>query len=168
MYVPFESLPPTSRVWIYQSNRPFNDREVETLTARLRNFTDAWNVHGMPLNMSFRIEHNQFIMLAADEGEQSASGCSIDSSVRALKEIEQSLGVALFDRNQIAFKKEDAVLTIPLARLNEYFASGILDEDTLTFYNLVNTKSQLEHEWLVPVKATWLKRYISNPLAKVN
>lgn len=168
MYTPFESLPSTARIWIFQSNRPFTPAEVELLTYRLRVFTDEWNVHGMPLNTSFKIEHNQFIILGADESQQSASGCSIDSSVRVLKEIEQSLGLALFDRNQIAFRKDNAVLMVPLPRLKENFLNGILNEGTPTFNNLVNTKAQLEKEWLVPAKSTWLKRYMSNPLAQVN
>jgi len=168
MYIPFESLPSTARVWIFQSNRPFTSAEVDLLTTRLRGFTDEWNVHGQPLNTSFKIEFNQFIILAADERQQPASGCSIDSSVRALKNIEQSLGLVLFDRNQAAFKKDNSVITMPLSLLKENFSNGILNEGTLTFNNLVNTKAQLEYDWLVPAKATWLKRYIPNPLAKVN
>lgn len=168
MYIPFESLPSTARIWIFQSNRPFSSEEVELLTSRLQVFTDEWNVHGMPLDTSFKIEHSQFIILAADESQQSTSGCSIDSSVRTLKEIEQSLGLVLFDRNQVAFKKDNNVLTMPLSLLKENFLNGILTEATLTFNNLINTKAQLENDWLVPAKLTWLKRYISNPLAKVN
>lgn len=168
MYVPFESLPSNARVWIFQSSRPFTDRELELISDRLKSFTDEWNVHGMGLNTSFSISHRQFIVLSADESSQTASGCSIDSSVRVLKEIEQSLGVSLFDRDQVAFKTSEGVLTIPLAKLKENFANGILQEDTLTFYNLVNTKAQLEREWLVPVKDTWVKRYLRKPLAKVD
>ena len=167
MYVPFESLPSTTRVWIFQSKRPFTDQEIDFINARLKAFADEWNVHGMPLNTSFRIEHRQFIVLAADESQQSTSGCSIDSSVRVLKEIEQSLGLNLFDRDQVAFKTANGIVTIPVGKLKENFVNGILDGDTLTFYNLVDTKSQLESGWLVPVKATWLKRYMSNPLAQV-
>lgn len=167
MYVPFQSLPPTARVWIFQSNRPFNESETELLNTRLKSFTEEWNVHGTPLDTSFLVMHRQFIVLAADEREQSASGCSIDSSVRVLKELEQSLGISLFDRNQVAFKAADGVVTIPLGKLKESFAGGILNEDTLTFYNLVNTKAQLEAEWLLPAKDTWVKRYMPDPLAKV-
>lgn len=167
MYVPFESLPATARVWIFQSNRPFSEKETEQIDTRLKSFTSEWSVHGMPLNTSFRIDHRQFIVLAADESQQSASGCSIDSSVRAIKELEHSLGLSLFDRSQVVFKTTTGVRTLPLAKLKENFANGILDEDTLTFYNLVNTKAQLETEWLVPVKESWLKRYIPDPLAKV-
>ncbi|HEU5148825.1 MAG TPA: hypothetical protein VFT90_18985 [Chryseosolibacter sp.] len=167
MFVPFESLPSTARVWIFQSTRPFTDDEAGQITARLKSFTDEWNVHGMPLKTSFLIEHRQFIILAADEREQTASGCSIDSSVRILKELEQSLGLTLFDRDLVAFKPAEDILMIPLANLKENFANGTLDADMLTFYNLVNTKGQLESEWLVPSKNTWLKRYIPKPLAKV-
>ena len=167
MFVPFESLPPTARIWIFQAKRPFTDQETEIIIGRLRSFTSEWNVHGKPLEASFQIEFRQFIVLAADERGGTASGCSIDSSMRALKEVEQSLGLSLFDRDQIAFKTPKGIVTIPLAKLKENFANGIIGEDTLTFYNLVNTKTQLEHEWLVPAKDTWLKRYITNPLAKV-
>lgn len=167
MYVPFESLPSSARVWIFQSNRPFNDHELAIIDGRLRSFTEEWNVHGTPLNTSYRVEHRQFIILAADESSQSASGCSIDSSVRVVKELEQSLGLTLFDRNLVAFKTGEGILTIPVGKLKENFANGIIDEDTLAFYNLVGSKGEFETKWLVPAKETWLKRYIPDPLAKV-
>ena len=121
----------------------------------------------MPLNTSFRIDFNQFIVLAADESEHTASGCSIDSSVRVLKELEERLDLTLMDRNRVVFKKGEALLTLPLAEVKENFSNGILSEDTLTFNNLVKTKAELEREWLVPARQTWVRRYIPNPLAKV-
>lgn len=167
MFVSFESLPQSSRVWIFQANRPFTQRESEVITSRLRSFSEQWTVHGMPLNTSFRIDFNQFIVLAADESEHTASGCSIDSSVRVLKELEERLDLTLMDRNRVVFKKGEALLTLPLAEVKENFSNGILSEDTLTFNNLVKTKAELEREWLVPARQTWVRRYIPNPLAKV-
>ena len=167
MFVPFESLPPSSRVWVFQSDRPFTENELVTINSRLRQFTDQWNSHGMPLNTSYRIDFNQFIVLAADESAQTASGCSIDSSVRALKELEDALGLNLFDRNRVVFKMPGCYRTLSLAEMKENFLSGILKEDTLTFNNLVKTKGELESEWLVPARETWVRRYIPNPLAKV-
>jgi hypothetical protein len=167
MFVPFESLPSTSRIWIFQSNRPFTDKEIELLNSRLHSFTEQWNVHGMPLNTSYRIAYNQFIVLAADESEQTASGCSIDSSVRALKAVEQALGLSLFDRTRVVFKNAEGCVTLPLSDVKENFLNGILKENTLTFNNLVKTKGELETEWLVPARDTWVRRYIPNPLVKV-
>lgn len=167
MFVPFESLPPSSRIWIFQSNRPFTEKELDIISSRLRQFTQQWNAHGMSLNTSYRVDFNQFIVLAADESQQTASGCSIDSSVRILKELEETLGLNLFDRSRVVFKMPEGNLTLPLPEVKGNFLNGILNEDSLTFNNLVKTKGELEAEWLVPARETWLRRYIPNPLAKV-
>lgn len=167
MFVPFESLPSTARVWVFQSNRPFSSSEVSIIESGLREFAEQWNAHGSPLNSSFRIGHRQFIILAADESRQAASGCSIDGSVRVLKDLEQKLGISLFDRSVVAFKVGDRIETVPLSGLKEKFTSGILNGDTLTFNNLVSTKSELETQWLLPAGSSWVRRYIANPLAKV-
>lgn len=167
MFVPFETLPPESRVWIYQSNRRFSHEELRIVEDRLRQFTGEWSVHGAPLNTSFKVGYDQFIILAADESQQDASGCSIDSSVRVLKTLEQEVGVQLFDRNLVAFKRGEEVTTITLKELKQKFTDGTLNEDTLTFNNLVTTRAALDDQWLVPVRQTWLKRYIPNVLAKV-
>ena len=111
--------------------------------------------------------YDQFIILAADETHETPSGCSIDSSVRVLKSLEQDLGVRLFDRNLIAFKSDGGIDLIPLQDLKQKFQDGILNQGTLTFNNVVSTKSDLDHAWLAPACKTWLKRYIPNELAKV-
>lgn len=167
MFIPFESLASSSRIWIFQANRPFSSEELKFANQKLRAFTEEWAVHGVPLNTSYKIEFNQFIILAADERQHTASGCSIDSSVRALKELEAALDVDLFDRNQVAFKTGDSITLISLQELKEKFRNGILKADSFAFNNLVSTKSELENGWIVPAAKTWLKRYIPNELANV-
>jgi hypothetical protein len=167
MFVAFDSLPAEARIWIFQSNRLLTGDETKVAESRLRSFTDEWAVHGTPLRTSYTIRYDHFIILAADESEQNASGCSIDSSVRSLKEIEEALGIQLFDRNMIAFLSHGKVVLIPMTGLKQNFQDGTLNEDTLTFNNLVSTKGELEKGWLVPAGATWLKRYMHKPLAKV-
>jgi hypothetical protein len=167
MFVPFESMPPASRIWIFQANRPLSPSETQTAEARLRQFTEEWSVHGTPFETSFSIRDNQFIVLAADERQQNASGCSIDSSVRALKDLEQHFGIDLFDRNLVAFEADGKVVTVPLKDLKEKFHTGILTSETLTFNNVVSTKADLDTHWLVRAGETWLRRYIPNTLEKV-
>ena len=36
MYVPFDTLPEESKIWIYQSNRKFSDEELTAIEADLR------------------------------------------------------------------------------------------------------------------------------------
>ena len=43
MYVPFENLPPESKVWIYQSNRKFTEEEWLAIETDLKAFIDSWS-----------------------------------------------------------------------------------------------------------------------------
>jgi hypothetical protein len=160
MLVPFVSLPDSSRVWIFQANRPMTADELEVAKERLRQFTEGWAVHGVPMDTSFEIRHNQFIILAADESKASASGCSIDGSVRELKEIQHLLAIDLFERNKLAFVVGGQIRLIPVAELKEKFKDGTLNGDTLTLNNLVTSKGALDDSWITPVTNTWLKRYL--------
>lgn len=167
MFVPFASISPESRVWIFQADRTMTASESEIAESKLRGFADGWNAHGEPLKTSFTVKFDQFIILAADEDHHSPSGCSIDSSVRVLKEIEQAIGIQLFDRNQVAFKVEEKIVLVPIRDLKQKFHDGMLNEETLTFNNLVNTRLEVEGNWIVPAGKTWLKRYIPNELVKL-
>jgi hypothetical protein len=154
-------------MWIFQAHRPLTAAETALANESLRQFTDAWTVHGSPLNTSYEIRFNQFIILGADESNMPASGCSIDSSVRALKEIGQALNVDLFDRDQVAFNLKGQVRMIPVGKLKEKFSDGTLNADSLTFNNLITNKSELDERWLAAASDTWLKRYLAAGFVKV-
>lgn len=157
MYIPFESLPQHSRVWIYQSSKMFTQTDIDTISEALTSFTQSWSVHGQPMETSFDIRYNHFIILAAND---QASGCSIDSSVRAIKEIGSAIGADLFDRTQVAFKAKDEIVLLKLAELKQKFEDGLWHEHTPTFNNLVDTKAALADSWIVSAGTTWLKRYL--------
>jgi len=108
------------------------------------------------------VEHNQFIILATDEDYHQPSGCSIDSSVRALKELQSELGIDFFDRTKVAFLNGDTVVTHPLAQLKSVFESGKLAGSTITFNNLVPSRGDLARAWKTPVEKTWLTKYLPN------
>jgi hypothetical protein len=166
MFVPFDSLPDDARIWIYQSNRKFSSGEIDIISKDLLTFTEQWEVHGKPMKTSFKLCFDQFIILAADEGYNGASGCSIDSSVRVLKNLGSLLNIDLFDRNAVAFKNDDITL-IALSKLKEQNAAGRWNGDTLVFNNLIATKGDLSERWLVKSDDTWLKRYASDQAVKL-
>jgi hypothetical protein len=166
MFVPFQSISPDARIWIYQADRKFTSEEKNSIGNYLQSFTQQWSAHNQALKTSFDLRHDQFIILAADEDYNSTSGCSIDSSVRALKEIEQNIGVGLFNRNLIAFLKGGTVTLIDLNDLKQKYSDGTWNEATLTFNNLITLKHQLESEWMVLAGNTWLKRYLPSKVAQ--
>ncbi len=161
MFVPFDKLGDHARLWIYQANRDFNSDELKIISEALRSFTDRWLVHGQPMHASFEIRWNRFIIIAADEKANAASGCSIDDSVRTLKGLAGSLNVDFFDRTLIAFHDGEKVFTIPSSELKSAAKAGTWNATTPTFNNLVATKKELEQQWIVPAGNTWLKRYLT-------
>ena len=160
MLVDFNSLNPHSRVWIYHSERKFTPAEKNIICDALSSFTSDWKAHGIPLTSSFEIKFDSFIVLAVDEEAHGASGCSIDGSTRAIKELEERLGLGLFERGKASFVRGEELLTVPLKKLKESAEAGEWNAETLSVNTLVATKGELEDSFVVPAGTTWLKRYL--------
>lgn len=150
----------TSRLWVYQSDRPFTEEEEKHVAIALENFTAQWAAHGQPLQAYWSINYHQFIMLTVDETMHAASGCSIDSSVAVIRAIEQQFGLNLLDRTKIAFLIDDQVVLKSLFELKPAFSSGELSGDSLVFNNAITQYQQWENSWLVPASETWLQKYL--------
>jgi hypothetical protein len=161
MYVPFEELSAESRVWIYQGNRPFTPQEEESVHNALKRFCMEWAAHGEPLKSSFRIEKSQFVIMAVDEDYHNPSGCSIDSSVGVLRQINSMTGVDLLDRTKVPFYLDGQVILIPISELKSNFSTGRLRASTLTFNLLAATKAEWEKKWQIAVENSWMAKYLS-------
>ncbi len=149
-----------SRVWLYQSNRLFSIGEALEIEDRMYDFVAAWNSHGTPVKGYANLLFGQFIVLMADESATGVSGCSTDSSVRLIKNIESLFHVSLFDRQSLAFVVKDKVEILPMAQLEYALQNNFITPDTFYFNNLVNTKQQLENEWIIPVRESWLAKKV--------
>ena len=159
MYIPFHQLPPHARVWIYQASRLLTDAEVEALNPVLAQFATDWTSHGGRLQASAQIFYNRFLIIANDEDVNSPSGCSIDASVRFVKQLETRLDVSFFDRTQLAFLENDSVQVVPLKEVKGEINAGNLKAESLYFDNTVATAGQIINNWPKPAKETWLARY---------
>ncbi|HNF71823.1 MAG TPA: hypothetical protein PLP34_05390, partial [Chitinophagaceae bacterium] len=56
-----------SRVWIYQSSRPFNEQEEMEINEQLYNFYVQWTSHGAEVKGWARLVFKQFVVVLADE-----------------------------------------------------------------------------------------------------
>jgi hypothetical protein len=153
-----EDFAPTSRVWIYQSNRLFSMGEALAIEDRLNEFVRGWNSHGDPVKGFATMFFGQFIILMADETATGVSGCSTDSSVRLIKELEMTYHVNLFDRQLLAFVVKEKIQVIPLNQLNYAVQNGFVSSETLYFNNTVLTKEELMNNWIIPVRNSWLAK----------
>lgn len=155
-----QQLSDQSRVWIYQSNRPFTEAEEHRLQQQLNSFAQSWVSHNRQLMAAAGIHYQRFIVLMVDETMAGASGCSIDASVHFLKNIEQEYGVQLFDRMNFAFWKGEQVEVLPQEKFAEQYRSGTISGETRVFDNLVKTKAEFEQAWIKPLSESWHSRLV--------
>lgn len=153
-----EGFDDNSRVWIYQCNRLFTLNEAFQVEDMLKAFVSNWNSHGTPVKGYANLFFGQFIVLVADETAYGVSGCSTDSSVRMIKDIEQMFHVNLFDRLLLAFIVKERVQVIPMSQLPYAVENNFIEPSTLYFNNTVQTLAQLKENWLIPVQQSWLAK----------
>ena len=145
-----------AKVWVYQSSRVFFMQEALTMEPMLQAFVHSWKSHGTPVKGFANLFFGRFIILMADETAAGVSGCSTDSSVRLIKDIEEKYAVNMFDRTMLSFYIKDKVEQLPLSQLNYAIQHEFIKPDTLYFDNTVFTKAALENSWITPTKNTWL------------
>jgi len=159
MYVPFENLPPESRIWIYQSNRKFSDDEFTAIESDLKAFIDTWAAHGTALEASYQLKYNRFIILAVNQEAQAATGCSIDASVQFIQELEQKYAVDLLDKMNVTFKLGAHIAHKPLIEFKKMAKEKAVSGNTIVFNNLVNTIEEWNDSWEVPAADSWHSRF---------
>ncbi|EIM72990.1 hypothetical protein A3SI_18844 [Nitritalea halalkaliphila LW7] len=112
---------------------------------------------------SFQVRYGQVILLAAEEKAGQVSGCSIDSSVAVLREIEARFGLDLLNKGKVSYvKSEKEVEVLPLAAIKEAVAQERIQKDSFILNPTVTHKRELEQSWLQPAAESWLKRYFPN------
>ena len=150
-----------SWVWIYQANRRFTLAEVLGAEKILEQFTGQWQAHGAPVKGFATVMFGQFVLLVADESATTVSGCSTDSSVRVIKDMEKQFSLSLFDRQLLAFVVKDNIQLLPLSQLKYAVENRFITGNTLYFNNTVSTKQELEDNWIIPVSESWLSGKIN-------
>lgn len=132
----------------------------------LDEFVQNWAAHGHPLKAGWQLLHNQMLVLAVDEDHHAPSGCSIDTSVHLMRQLEAQLQTSLLDRAQVAVLATDAagqpaVHMLPLASIKEAVAQGQLTPETPVANTALTQMQQVRNELWQPAGQTWLKRYFS-------
>jgi len=160
MFVDFDTLADSSRVWVYQADRTLTHTEVDQISEYLRNFVNNWKRHGDDLTASFKIEYDQFIVLAVDENVNEVSGCSIDSSVHIIKEIEKAFDIDLLNKMKVSFKDGTNINTVTLSDFKKYAAANKINANTIVFNNMINSKGDLQSAWEVAASKSWHAKFL--------
>jgi len=149
----FQELPKDARLWVYQANRVIDADEKVEISSILNQFISSWATHGVPLKAETLVLKDHFIIFGVDEKQIAASGCSIDSSVKLMKEIGEKFTIDFFDRLKLIIEKDSEMKVISFSQLGDY-------SDWKIYNTLVNTVEQFNESFLIQVKDSELYKLI--------
>lgn len=141
----FPSLSENSRVWIYLSDKRFNESQSTEIERDIRQFVSSWTSHSQEVKADGGLLFSQCIVLSAEEDANQVSGCSIDSSVHFIKSIGQKYKVDFFNRLNMLILTKDGIKTVSYHELGKY-------ENDQLFNPRIDRLKELRQTWLVPIK----------------
>ncbi|MBK8620985.1 MAG: hypothetical protein IPN79_04295 [Saprospiraceae bacterium] len=162
MITGFALLHPTSRVWIFQAENELSQQQEAACDLYIKRFLDSWTSHNQDIMSYGGVYHHRFLVFLVDQTQTSASGCSQDKLMHFVEDLEKHFGISFLGRTQVAYRntKDENIKVMPLENLKEAYHSGTIQDETLFFDNLVDTKLKFENSWEKPLKESWHKRFI--------
>jgi len=97
----------STKVWLYQTHRAVEHQEQELLQNQMDVFAAQWQAHGKNLQAKFWFHNPYLLICEVDETIWGASGCSIDSKVRFLKDMNDRYELDFFVRMKTIVKFPD-------------------------------------------------------------
>lgn len=149
----FPEFPGNSRIWVYSADRAFSGTELSFVKENVTAFIDDWAAHGKGLKATGDVLFDRFIVIAIDERLVPASGCSIDSSARFIKDLGAELKLDFFNRLKQYIVVENEIKRIHISELGNYPESNL-------FNPILTDLADFRNNWLVPTKESSLYRQL--------
>ena len=156
-----EKLAPESRVWIYGAERALTKEETKIVRSRSQEFVSNWVSHSKDLDAGADVLHNRFLVLAVDETQAEASGCSIDGSVNFVKALGAEIGVDFFNRMRFSYRDDAGKIhTVGREEFKLLYSQGLLKNDSIVFDPLVKELGELRQIFERPLEDSWHSRMV--------
>jgi hypothetical protein len=164
--VPFSSLPPVAKVWVFASDRPLRGKESELLLGEVDRFLAQWKAHGAPLRCAREWTHDRFLAVAVDPTAEQASGCSIDGMFRGLQELERTLNTRLVAGGRVFYRDSSGqAQTTRRADVPELTARAELTSDSIVYDTSVTTAADWREKFERPARETWVATLLGSTQA---
>ena len=154
MFVPFDILNDSSRLWLYGSETELTKQQTEHISEKLTTFLEAWEYHQQKLTASFKISENRFIIIALNDREYGVGGCSMDGLQRLIQTFENDLSISLMNRLNVFCKIGEEIQCMSSFKLK-----SVANSETL-FYDLTIQKKTDLHTFLKPISEGWCSRFV--------
>ena len=154
MLVDFNTTAEDSRIWIYGAEQRLTKDQESYILQSLSDHLQSWNAHKVPLMAGVTILENYFIVVALDESDNGASGCSVDALQNKIQDLEKELSVSLMNRLNVFCRINDEIECVPSFKLD-----SIAKAKTL-FYDLTIQKKSELNSYLKPISEGWCANFL--------
>lgn len=160
--VPFDSLPPDARVWVFASDRPLHGADASVLLNEVDGWLEQWKAHGTPLRSAREWRDDRFLAIGVDPTAEQASGCSIDALFRRLQEIERRLDTSLVAGGRVFYRGPDGQPRVAKRHdVKRLGAAGELTPTTSTFDTSLTDARSWRDAFERPAGQTWIASQLS-------
>ena len=77
-----------------------------------------------------------------------------------IKQLEHDLNLMLTDRMVVVYEDGTEVTSCRLQELPELLKEGVITGDTIVFDDLVSTVGELYERFRVPLRTSWMQRFL--------
>jgi hypothetical protein len=138
-------------IFIFPYARPFSEIQFNTIRTELPQFLLAWNSHGSDLSSEFRIEENQFIIVAVDESSITVGGCSKDKLFKAISNLNSTLGLQTGTPGKFYVRSEEKVKELSRSELQNELSEGRIQPENELFPTWISSGQDFESSWSKPL-----------------
>lgn len=160
MIIDFSNLPEASKIWIFPSSRKFYEQELPELNSKITNFLNQWKNGENDIQTGFLLKYDRFIMVAADDTENSLALETQNELISFIQQLEKEYEVILLDKINVCFKQGKFVQYKTLPEFKRLISSKAVSKNTTVFNNMINLKEELDFDWEINIKDSWLGRLI--------
>jgi hypothetical protein len=123
-----------SQIWIYFAPSIFSEAQIQLVNQNMDTFLSQWNAHKVSLEAVGMILYNQCIVLSVNKETAQASGCSVDASVRFIKELGMEIQIDFFRRDLFFTLENEKMNSIEINNIKDIFEKNTDIEVMSPFY----------------------------------
>lgn len=159
MLIHYKELSEEAKVWVYPSSRKFYPQELDELTKKLTNFVANWKKEDENFKASYQFLHNRFIIFLTEENAK-LTNVDIDQQVAFILQLQQEYDIELLDKMNVCFKQGEFIQYKTVKEFKTLLKSKSVNNKTVVFDNLIQTKFELENYWELPITESWYNRFL--------
>lgn len=156
MLVEFDQLEANAKLFLYPSDKKFHPELFTAVENKLEVFVKEWS-NNNDIEAGFSIKYQRFIIIAVNNTKPITTSI-IDELVTFIFKLQLEHELELLDKLNVCFKQGEYVQYKDVKAFKQLIKNKSVNQNTIVFDNLINTKEELESDWELPAEDTWYAR----------